>query len=237
MYAKSVRTNHEQFLRETAADRRELIRVENDEDLTVEARLKRAQEVRGRIAERFDALLESSRGLVETARREYLEVAPAAIQRQAAFQKPERAVAIRQLAEGVPIRELREIAELVRSKNDPAAAHGLRQALLARAENQGEARARLEVRAIIDEVAARGAESRRADLVAAQHALAQLEAGGPEGGGGITDPEAALTAARAAAIVPTGLDDETIALPAAEIERLLDVAGLEKSPPRDPLAA
>ena len=225
--AKTAKSNRERLMREAKLDSAELAAIERDAHLTEIGRKERSTPIRARMQERYEATIANTRTLVEAAQAEYERALPCKAQLRAALKNPERAAALKALATGASVTELRELAAAAAELKDLAAAHGIRIALgSAIAQGTIDETGVSSVRALLEHVADAESELAMADFVAAKVEFDRLVAGGPSGNASsavLADPVARLQDSRAAASY--GSDGATIQISEAEQVRLQKIAG------------
>ena len=226
--AIDVRRTHRTYIHQAATDLALLAATRNDPDITDKAKRERSEAIEARLTERYDRDFASATEFVDAARQDFVAHLPGGTRLRAAIDKPDRAVQIQRLAEGASVEEFRQIAARLAEKQDPAGAHGLRRALLGSEINGKDLSAIL---ATLDAIGAGASEPYLADLIGSRWLLAEFERAGafndPDAEV-MRDPTAALLASRAVGVIPTDHVGGTTQLPKAEIERLLDVAGIER---------
>ncbi len=201
-----------------------------DDGLREDAKEARAEPVRAALGARFDELRSQAQEEVESARAAWLRHMPTAIQRRAAASKPDRMAWGRSIGETALGVELVRNAKIAAESGDAAGAYGMRLAILGREDlEDGSVR---EALAALDQAGTTGWESTLAELVAAQDAMAQLEAEAPAKGDKdalFVNPAAVLSAAHAASAVPLDEDGSVRHLGSTDVDTLLRHAGVRES--------
>ncbi|HEY4303010.1 MAG TPA: hypothetical protein VGM82_00980 [Gemmatimonadaceae bacterium] len=213
------------FRRDAAADRDERARILK-EPYTDAARLQKLAPVEQKLRTQFAATRDALVLFVKEAEQRHLEQLPPAVARAAAMVKPERAVAIRELARTASPDDLVAFARQAETSNDPAAAFGLRQVLAQRTE-QLSFDVRTKVTDALNRIGSDSATDALADLIGARTIRDRLDAGGPYLGDASTatlaDPLKALQRVNALAMVPIG-GGEMRQLSEADVRQLQQLA-------------
>jgi len=163
---------------------------------------------------------------VELARKELLTKRPVAVALQAAFDRPDRAVAMLQLAEKLSKPQLLGLARIASKQQDGTAAWAIRQAaggLIEKGEDV------TDIAAELNKVGRVEYGSALADLVGAQKELSLFEAAGPYADaeeGLLSDPLSALSAANRVGVIPTDEEGGTATLTPSEVEAMCETAGV-----------
>ncbi len=231
MFASEVERWHKGYLRTNAKDLKALAEVRRSEDLTEDARQKKAQEIRDRLEKSYAKHLHEARKLAEGAAEAYLAHSPAGIGLRAAVDKPARSVEVRRLAEGASADELVALAKILAEKEDAAGAYGLRTALTRSTQADMSDGVRGDILRTLDTIKATDARRYLTDLVACNRLLMFLELGGVEGTATITDPLKAMQAEERSRCIPLDAHGVTRTLSTTEADALVAEAGFDVKPP------
>lgn len=208
MYGDRIRFLRQAFAQSTAELRRRIATINNDKYLPPDVKDERTKPLVDELGKQFDAAKVRAAEVLAEARKKMHAREPRRLQLEAAVKQPAARQGVADMLDGMSLKDLRQLVDVLQQEGNAAGAHAVRAALASGKTAHGH-ELKLEEKDVaslhtsLDPIGTDGFEQMLAEVVGAQNEIMLLECAGPFSSADdlLRDPLKLAQAARAARVV------------------------------------